>query len=118
MFQTTKETSHEKNDFCSSIDRSWRHGRRAPAARAAATLNGAGATFPFPVYSKWAYTYHKETGVKLNYQAIGSGGGIRQIKAGQLKLTASNPADIYLGKITQWDDARITSDNAGLSLPY
>jgi len=133
----------------------------APAARAAATLNGAGATFPFPVYSKWAYTYHKETGVKLNYQAIGSGGGIRQIKArtvdfgasdaplkpaeldksglmqfpmimggvvpvvhiagikaGQLKLTASNLADIYLGKITQWDDSRITSDNAGLSLPH
>ena len=133
----------------------------APAAGAATTLNGAGATFPFPVYSKWAYTYHKDTGVKLNYQAIGSGGGIRQIKArtvdfgasdaplkpaeldkfglmqfpmimggvvpvvhiagikaGQLKLTASNLADIYLGKITKWDDARITSNNAGLSLPH
>ncbi len=133
----------------------------APAAGAATTLNGAGATFPFPVYSKWAYTYHKDTGVKLNYQAIGSGGGIRQIKArtvdfgasdaplkpaeldkfglmqfpmimggvvpvvhiagikaGQLKLTASSLADIYLGKITKWDDARITSNNAGLSLPH
>lgn len=43
------------------------------------TLNGAGATFPYPVYSAWAYEYHKITGVKLNYQSIGSGGGIRQI---------------------------------------
>lgn len=43
------------------------------------TLNGAGATFPYPVYSAWAYDYHKATGVKLNYQSIGSGGGIRQI---------------------------------------
>lgn len=43
------------------------------------TLNGAGATFPYPVYSAWAYEYHKVTGVKLNYQSIGSGGGIRQI---------------------------------------
>lgn len=45
----------------------------------AETLNGAGATFPYPVYSAWAYDYHKKTGVKLNYQSIGSGGGIRQI---------------------------------------
>jgi len=133
----------------------------APAAQAAATLNGAGATFPFPVYSKWAYTYNKETGVKLNYQAIGSGGGIKQIKAktvdfgasdaplkaaaldkfglmqypmimggvvpvvhikgvkaGQLKLTGRNLADIYLGKITKWDDPRITANNTGLSLPH
>ncbi len=43
------------------------------------TLNGAGATFPYPLYSAWAYDYHKATGVKLNYQSIGSGGGIRQI---------------------------------------
>ncbi|MDQ6957723.1 MAG: phosphate ABC transporter substrate-binding protein PstS [Mariprofundaceae bacterium] len=133
----------------------------ATAAQAAATLNGAGATFPFPVYSKWAYTYNKETGVKLNYQAIGSGGGIKQIKArtvdfgasdaplkaaqldkfglmqypmimggvvpvvhikgikaGQLKLTGRNLADIYMGKITKWNDARITANNKGLSLPH
>lgn len=48
-------------------------------ANAEETLNGAGATFPYPVYSAWAYNYHKTTGVKLNYQSIGSGGGIRQI---------------------------------------
>lgn len=133
----------------------------APAVEAAATLNGAGATFPFPVYSKWAYSYNKETGVKLNYQAIGSGGGIKQIKArtvdfgasdaplraseldkfglmqypmimggvvpvvhiagvkaGQLKLTGRNIANIYLGKITKWDDARITANNPGLRLPH
>ncbi|MFN3478896.1 MAG: phosphate ABC transporter substrate-binding protein PstS [Thermodesulfovibrionales bacterium] len=46
---------------------------------AAETLNGAGATFPYPLYSAWAYDYNKETGVMLNYQSIGSGGGIRQI---------------------------------------
>ncbi|MBZ0158471.1 MAG: substrate-binding domain-containing protein, partial [Alphaproteobacteria bacterium] len=39
-------------------------------------INGAGATFPYPVYSAWAYEYHKATGVKLNYQSIGSGGGV------------------------------------------
>ena len=46
---------------------------------AAETINGAGATFPFPIYSAWAFDYNKETGVQLNYQSIGSGGGIRQI---------------------------------------
>ena len=132
----------------------------APLAQAAATINGAGATFPYPVYSQWAHDYNKETGVKLNYQSIGSGGGIKQIKAktvdfgasdaplkaadldkfglmqfpmimggvvpvvhikgikaGQLKLSASNLADIYLGKITKWNDARITANNKGLKLP-
>lgn len=48
-------------------------------AEAGETLNGAGATFPYPVYSAWAYDYNKATGIKLNYQSIGSGGGIRQI---------------------------------------
>ncbi len=131
-----------------------------PAAQAAATINGAGATFPYPVYSQWAHDYNKETGVRLNYQAIGSGGGIKQIKAktvdfgasdaplkaeeldkfglmqfpmimggvvpvvhidgikaGQLKLTARNIADIYLGNIKKWNDPRITSNNPGLRLP-
>ncbi len=46
---------------------------------AAETLNGAGATFPYPVYSAWAYEYYKQTGMRLNYQSIGSGGGVRQI---------------------------------------
>jgi len=122
-------------------------------------INGAGATFPYPLYSKWAYDYAKKTGVKLNYQSIGSGGGIKQIqaktvdfgasdaplsveeldesglmqfpmaiggvvpvvnikgvKAGELKLTGDVLADIYLGKITKWDDKRITALNPSLSL--
>lgn len=129
-------------------------------ANAAPAITGAGATFPYPVYSKWAYVYNQKTGVRLNYQSIGSGGGIKQIKAktvdfgasdapmkpaeldkfglmqfpmimggvvpvvhlpgikaGQLKLTATNLADIYLGRITKWNDPRLVADNAGLSLP-
>jgi len=54
------------------------------------TLNGAGATFPYPLYSQWAYEYHTLTGVKLNYQSIGSGGGIAQIKAGTVDFGASD----------------------------
>jgi len=53
----------------------------APVTAQVKSLNGAGATFPAPVYTKWAYQYNQETGVKVNYQAIGSGGGIAQIKA-------------------------------------
>lgn len=123
-------------------------------------LNGAGATFPAPLYSKWSYEYAKQTGMKLNYQSIGSGGGIKQvmagtvdfgasdaplgakelekadlvqfpmaiggvvpvvnvkgIAAGQMKLTGEVLADIYLGKISKWNDKRITDLNAGVSLP-
>ena len=47
----------------------------------AADITGAGATFPYPVYAKWAEAYKKTTGIPLNYQSIGSGGGINQIKA-------------------------------------
>lgn len=54
------------------------------------TITGAGATFPYPAYSRWAYEYQKQTGVKLNYQAIGSGGGIAQIKAGTVDFGASD----------------------------
>jgi phosphate transport system substrate-binding protein len=54
------------------------------------TISGAGATFPYPVYSKWADTYEKETHVKLNYQAIGSGGGIKQITEGTVDFGASD----------------------------
>jgi phosphate transport system substrate-binding protein len=129
-------------------------------AHGAASITGAGATFPYPVYSKWAYMYNQETGVRLNYQSIGSGGGIKQIKArtvdfgasdapmkpaemnefgllqfpmimggvvpvvhikgigaGQIKLSAANLADIYLGKIIRWNDPRLTADNPGLTLP-
>ncbi len=54
------------------------------------TLNGAGATFPFPIYSKWAHMYNQSTGTRLNYQSIGSGGGIAQIKARTVDFGASD----------------------------
>ncbi|TAN62954.1 phosphate ABC transporter substrate-binding protein PstS [bacterium] len=129
-------------------------------AFAAPAINGAGATFPYPLYAKWTYDYNKQTQLKLNYQSIGSGGGIKQIKAGtvdfgasdaplsakeldeaglmqfpmaiggvvpvvnidgvksgRVKLTPSVLADIYLGKIKKWSDARITAINQGVKLP-
>ncbi|MDQ6995443.1 MAG: phosphate ABC transporter substrate-binding protein PstS [Mariprofundaceae bacterium] len=132
----------------------------ASQAMAATTINGAGATFPYPVYGKWAHAYNKETGVRFNYQAIGSGGGIKQIKAktvdfgasdapltpealdkaglmqfpmimggvvpvvhiagiatNQLSLTGTVLADIYLGKITKWNDPAIKTLNQGINLP-
>src|ERR1700693_3256909 len=57
---------------------------------AAANISGAGATFPDPIYAKWADTYKKETGVGLNYQSIGSGGGIKQIQAKTVTFGASD----------------------------
>jgi phosphate transport system substrate-binding protein len=129
------------------------------AAYAAVTLNAAGATFPYPLYSKWFYEYNQKTGTKINYASIGSGGGIAQVKAGTVdfgcsdapltgeqqkeanlfmcpmvggavamsynlpgvgtgvKLTPAVIADIYLGKITRWNDPAITADNRGVKLP-
>ncbi|MGC2424909.1 MAG: phosphate ABC transporter substrate-binding protein PstS [Nitrospirota bacterium] len=129
------------------------------AAYAAVTLNAAGATFPYPLYSKWFYEYNQQTGTKINYASIGSGGGIAQVKAGTvdfgcsdapltgeeqkaanlfmfptvggaeamaynlpgvksgLKLTPKMIADIYLGKITNWNDPAITKENPGVALP-
>jgi phosphate transport system substrate-binding protein len=129
-------------------------------AAQAANLSGAGATFPAPIYAKWAETYRAQTGVGLNYQAIGSGGGIKQINAktvdfgasdkplkadvlntsglfqfptviggvipvvnvpgiaaGQLKLSGSVLADIYLGEIKRWNDPKIAQLNPGVRLP-
>jgi len=129
-------------------------------AAAAADISGAGATFPYPIYAKWADAYKKLTGVGLNYQSIGSGGGIKQIKAktvtfgasdmplkpddlkasgllqfpmiiggvvpvvnikgiqgGQLHLDGATVASIYMGDITQWNDAKIKSLNPKLKLP-
>jgi phosphate transport system substrate-binding protein len=138
---------------------------KCPPAGSSTGLTGAGATFPFPLYSKWIDQYQKECGVKIDYQSVGSGAGIQQITArtvdfgasdgimtdaqeqaavaaggqilhipmtlgpeavvvnlpgiqsNQLKLTPDVLADIYLKKITKWNDQRITSINAGLSLP-
>jgi phosphate transport system substrate-binding protein len=128
----------------------------------AQNLNGAGATFPYPIYSKWFSEYSQShSGVKINYQSIGSGGGILQVSQGtvdfgatdgpmtdaqvssakvktmhiptvlgavvpvynipgvkqQLNFSGDVIADIYLGKITSWNDARIAKDNPGVSLP-
>ncbi len=73
---------------------------------AAATISGAGATFPAPVYSKWADAYRKETGTAVNYQAIGSGGGIRQIKAKTVDFGASDkplkPGELDSAGLTQF----------------
>ncbi len=60
------------------------------SAEAAETINGAGATFPYPVYSAWAYDYHKATGIRFNYQSIGSGGGVKQITARTVDFGASD----------------------------
>jgi phosphate transport system substrate-binding protein len=125
-------------------------------------INGAGATFPYPIYSKWFSEYSAQhSGVQINYQSIGSGGGIRQVTAGTVDFGASDGpmtdaqladskvkvvhiptvmgavvpiynlpgvsselrfspdvlADIYLGKIGNWNDARIAKDNPGVNLP-
>ncbi|HNT38127.1 MAG TPA: phosphate ABC transporter substrate-binding protein PstS [Rubrivivax sp.] len=129
-------------------------------AAAAQDVTGAGATFPAPVYAKWADAYHKATGARINYQPVGSGAGIRQIKAktvdfgasdmpikddelardgllqfptviggvvpvfnlegvapGQLRLSGQVLGDIYLGKITRWNDAALKALNPGVALP-
>jgi phosphate transport system substrate-binding protein len=126
----------------------------------AADITGAGATFPFPIYSKWADAYKKDTGNGLNYQSIGSGGGIKQIQAktvtfgatdmplkieqlekdglvqwpmvmgaivpvvnlegvkpGEMVFDGETLADIYLGKITKWNDPAIAKLNSKVKLP-
>jgi len=123
-------------------------------------ITGAGASFPAPVYAKWASDYHKATGVKVNYQSIGSGGGIKQIDSktvdfgasdmpltdevlkskgqmqfptvmggvvpvinikgiepGQMRLTGAVLADIFLGKLSKWNDPAIKALNPTLTLP-
>lgn len=130
----------------------------APAL--AADITGAGATFPFPIYAKWAEAYKKETGTGLNYQSIGSSGGIRQIRAktvtfgatdapvkgedldkdgmvqfpaiiggtvpvfnldgfakGELRVTGPVLAEMFLGKISKWNDPKLAALNPGKKLP-
>ncbi|HUH90181.1 MAG TPA: phosphate ABC transporter substrate-binding protein PstS [Lysobacter sp.] len=130
------------------------------ASAAAADVTGAGASFIYPVMTQWSADYAKTTGNKVNYQSIGSGGGIAQIKAatvdfgssdapltpeelskhglaqfpsviggvvpvlnvpgiaaGAMKLDGDVLADIFLGKISRWNDPRIVASNAGLALP-
>ena len=126
----------------------------------AADITGAGASFIFPVMTRWSADYNKATGTRVNYQSIGSGGGIAQIKggtvdfgssdaplppeelaaaglgqfpsaiggvvpvvnipgitAGQVRFTGPVLADIFLGKITQWNDPAIVAINEGVTLP-
>ena len=72
----------------------------------AASISGAGATFPYPIYAKWADMYNKDTGFKLNYQSIGSGGGIKQIKAKTVTFGASDmplePKDLTASGLVQF----------------
>ncbi len=129
---------------------------------AGVALTGAGATFPNPIYSKWFDAYARETGVRINYQSIGSGGGIRQFTEGTvdfgatdgpmtdqqiaavqgkvlhvptvlgavvatynlpalgrtaLRFDGATLADIFLGRITRWNDRRIAQLNPGVKLP-
>jgi phosphate transport system substrate-binding protein len=129
-------------------------------AAQAADITGAGATFIYPLLSKWSADYNEATGNKINYQSIGSGGGIAQIKAGTVDFGSSDKplppselaaaglgqfpsaiggvvpvmnlpgvpsgamkfdgpllADIFLGKVTAWNDPRIAALNGGVSLP-
>jgi hypothetical protein len=78
----------------------------APEAAAASDILGAGATFPYPLYAKWAEAYKRKTGISMNYQSIGSGGGIQQIKAGTVDFGASDmplkPQDLADAGLTQF----------------
>ena len=132
----------------------------AGATAQAQDVTGAGATFPAPIYAKWADAYYKAAGAKVNYQSVGSGAGIKQIKSktvdfgasdmplkddelakdgmvqfptviggvvpvvnikgiapGQIKLTGQVLGDIYLGKISKWNDPALTALNPGVPLP-
>src|SRR5215472_3277777 len=75
-------------------------------AAQAADISGAGATFPYPIYAKWAAAYAAKTGVKLNYQSIGSGGGIAQIRARTVDFGASDmplkPEELEKDGLTQF----------------
>ncbi len=72
----------------------------------AVDITGAGATFPYPIYAKWAEAYKAQTGTGMNYQSIGSGGGIKQIKAKTVDFGASDmplkPEELGLGGLTQF----------------
>jgi phosphate transport system substrate-binding protein len=78
----------------------------AATSALAADISGAGATFPYPIYSKWADTYKKDTGIGLNYQSIGSGGGIKQIEARTVTFGASDaplkPDVLEKNGLVQW----------------
>ena len=78
----------------------------APSLAHAAEISGAGATFPYPIYAKWAEAYKAKTGINMNYQSIGSGGGIKQITAKTVDFGASDmplkPEELDKNGLTQW----------------
>ena len=81
-------------------------GAAAATIAQAADISGAGATFPFPIYAKWADSYKKDTGNGLNYQSIGSGAGIKQIKAKTVTFGATDaplePKELEKAGLAQW----------------
>jgi phosphate transport system substrate-binding protein len=130
------------------------------ASAFSADITGAGATFPYPIYAKWAEGYKKATGTGMNYQSIGSSGGIRQINArtvdfgatdapvsgenldkqgqiqfpaiiggtvpvinldgfkpGELRITGPVMAEVFMGTISKWNDAKLVALNPGKNLP-
>ncbi len=89
----------------------------AASAVAGEVINGAGATFPYPLYSKWAYVYQKETGVRLNYQSIGSGGGVRQIKNRTVDFGASD-APLTPEKTRKYKLAQFPTVIGGVVISY
>lgn len=102
--QKEKKATMERRSFLKlavmGIGPSLLLGRKALCAgKSGVTISGAGASFPYPVYSQWAYKYQELTGMKLNYQSIGSGGGISQIKAGTVDFGASD-APLLAGQLT------------------
>src|SRR5262249_24892560 len=78
----------------------------APITASAVDISGAGATFPYPVYAKWAEAFEKVTGNTINYQSIGSGGGVKQITARIVTFGASDkplsPRELADGDLIQW----------------
>ena len=85
------DTTGESIETFPDTDRGRRHRRRDDRCPPLAVdISGAGATFPYPIYAKWADAYKKETGIGLNYQSIGSGGGIKQIQAKTVTFGASD----------------------------
>ncbi len=156
----TNETANESATAAPSNAAASGDANVSSAENVSMNITGAGASFPQPIYAKWSDAYNKATGGQVNYQSIGSSGGIKQIvaktvdfgasdapmtpeelneagliqfptviggvvpivnidgiKAGQLKLDGNMLADIYLGKISKWNDPAIVAMNPELKLP-
>ncbi len=80
-------------------------------------INGAGASFPYPLYSRWAHAYYKETGIRINYQSIGSGGGVRQIRNRTVDFGASD-APLKPSEAKKYNLAQFPTVIGGVVLSY